>query len=200
LHLTGVPLRSTTPAGEKGVGTTIIRKKMNTEYLILFLICLICHLFRSLYEILKYKNKVSPANKIVFAFVFINMCLLWMSWFMMSEVDPIKFVIPFWLRITGLVFFIIGVFLFIYTVVKLKTLDDYKGELVQDGLFSIIRHPMYLGFIFWIVGYSVFQQSKYTLITSIIWLLNILFWRYIEEKQLDRKYLNFKEYKKKTIF
>jgi protein-S-isoprenylcysteine O-methyltransferase Ste14 len=123
-----------------------------------------------------------------------------MSWFMMSEVDPIKFVIPFWLRITGLVFFIIGVFLFIYTVVKLKTLDDYKGELVQDGLFSIIRHPMYLGFIFWIVGYSVFQQSKYTLITSIIWLLNILFWRYIEEKQLDRKYLNFKEYKKKTIF
>lgn len=173
---------------------------MNTEYLILFLVCLICHLFRSLYEILKYKNKVSPANKIVFALVFINMCLLWMSWFMMSEVDPVKIVIPFWLRITGLVLFIIGVFLFVYTVVKLKTLDDYKGELVQDGLFSITRHPMYLGFIFWLVGYSVFQQSKYTLITSIIWISNILFWRYIEEKQLNRKYPNFKEYKKKTVF
>jgi protein-S-isoprenylcysteine O-methyltransferase Ste14 len=123
-----------------------------------------------------------------------------MSWFIMSEFDPVKLTIPFWLRIIGFVLFIIGIFLFVYTIFKLKTLENYKGELVQDGLFSITRHPMYLGFIFWLVGYSVFQQSKYTLITSVIWISNVLFWRYIEEKQLDKKYPKYKAYKKKTIF
>jgi len=176
------------------------KENMNSNYLVLFIICLICHVLRSLYEILKYYNKVSPSNKIVFSLVFVNMCFLWMSWFMMCELDPVKLTIPFWLRIFGLIFFISGIFLFVYTVIKLKTLDDYQGELVQDGLFSITRHPMYLGFIFWLVGYSLFQQSKYTLLTSIIWILNVLFWRYIEEKQLERKFPNFGEYKKKTIF
>ena len=173
---------------------------MSKEYQILFFICIACHFFRSLYEILKYKNKVSPANKFVFSMVFVNMCLLWISWFIMSEIDPVKLIIPFWLRIIGLVLFIIGIFLFVYTIIKLKTVENYKGELVQDGLFSITRHPMYLGFIFWLVGYSVFQQSKYTLITLVIWISNVLFWRYIEEKQLGRKYPEYKEYKKKTIF
>jgi protein-S-isoprenylcysteine O-methyltransferase Ste14 len=175
-------------------------EKMNTEYQILFLVCLVCHIFRSLYEILKYKKILSPGNKIVFSLVFVNMCLLWASWFMMCEVDPVKLTLPFSVRIVGLVFFVTGIFLFAYTVFRLRTLDDFHGQLVQDGLFSITRHPMYLGFIFWLVGYSVFQQSKYTLLTSIIWILNIWFWRYIEEKQLDRKYPNFGEYKKKTIF
>ncbi len=173
---------------------------MSKEYQILFLVCLICHFFRSLYEVLKFKNKATPANKFVFSLIFINMCLLWTSWFMMCEVDPVKISIPFWLRIIGLVLFIIGIFLFLYTIVKLRTLDNYQGELVQDGLFSITRHPMYVGFIFWLVGYSLFQQSKYTLMTSIIWILNVLFWRYIEEKQLGKKYSNFAEYKRKTVF
>ena len=175
-------------------------RKMNREYQVLFIICLVCHIFRSFYEILKYKNIVSPSNKFVFTLVFINMSLLWASWFMMCEVDPVKLTIPFPLRFTGLLLFIAGILLFAYTLIKLRTLDDYQGNLVQDGLFSITRHPMYLGFIFWLVGYSVFQQSKYTLITSTIWILNVLFWRYIEEKQLEIKYSEFKEYKRKTIF
>ena len=169
---------------------------MNTEYLILFLICLICHLFRSLYEILKYKNKVSPANKIVFAFVFINMCLLWMSWFMMSEVDPIKFVIPFWLRITGLVLFIIGVFLFIYTVVKLKTLDDYKGELVQDGLFSIIRHPMYLALLLTTLPLIVTKFSMVRLLLWLILLVDLLLKINFEEELLTVRVAGYANYAK----
>ena len=173
---------------------------MNTEFLSLFLICLLCHIIRSLYEILKYQNKVSAANKLVFGMVFIDMCVLWSTWFMMPEVDSVKLTLPQFLRIAGLVLFIIGILLFVYTLVRLKTLDNYKGDLVQDGLFAIIRHPMYLGFIFWMVGYSVFQQSQTTLLTSTIWILNVFFWRYIEEKQLERKYPAFREYKKKTLF
>ena len=175
-------------------------EKITTECQVLFLVCRVCHIFRSLYEILKYKNKVSPDNKIVFSLVLVDMCLLWMSWFMMCDIDPVKLTIPFSLRIFGLVLFLAGIFLFAYSVLRLKTLDNYQGKLIQDGLFSITRHPMYLGFIFWLIGYSVFQQSKYTLLTSIIWILNILFWRSIEEKQLDRTYPDFGEYKKKTIF
>ena len=82
----------------------------------------------------------------------------------------------------------------------MKTLDNYSGDLIQTGLFSITRHPMYLGFIFWIIGYPLFQQAQTALITSMIWILNILFWRKIEEKELERKYNNYIEYKKETLF
>jgi len=52
-----------------------------------------------LYEILKYKNILSPSNKIVFGLVLVNMFLLWGSWFTMCDLDPVKLAIPFWLRI-----------------------------------------------------------------------------------------------------
>jgi len=173
---------------------------MNSQFLTLFLVCLTCHILRSIYEILKYKNKMPPGNKIVFGFMFINMGALWASWFMMCELDPIHLIIPAWLKFSGLVVFIAGILLFILTLIHMKTLDNYSGELIQTGLFSITRHPMYLGFIFWIIGYSVFQQAQTALFTSIIWILNILFWRKIEEMELERKYSNYAEYKKKTLF
>jgi protein-S-isoprenylcysteine O-methyltransferase Ste14 len=125
---------------------------------------------------------------------------LWASWFMMCETDPVRLVLPAWLRFSGLTVFIIGIILFILTLVKMRTLDNYSGELIQDGLFSITRHPMYAGFIFWIIGYPVFQQAQTSLLTSIIWILNVLFWRKIEEKELERSYSNYAEYKQKTFF
>lgn len=92
--------------------------------------------------------------------MFINMGLLWTSWFMMCESDPVPLLFPLWLKISGLILFIVGVLLFIFTLMKMRTLDNYSGALIQNGLFSVIRHPMYLGFIFWIIGYPVFQQHK----------------------------------------
>jgi len=173
---------------------------MNSRFLILFFICLTCHILRSVYEILKYRKKISPSNKIVFGFMFINMGALWTSWFMMCENDPVLLLLPAWLTFIGLAIFIAGILLFILTLIKMRTLDNYSGELIEDGLFLITRHPMYLGFIFWIIGYPVFQQAQTSLFTSIIWILNILFWRKIEEMELESKYSNYIEYKKKTLF
>lgn len=173
---------------------------MNSQFLTLFSVCLICHIFRSTYEVLKYKKKISPGNKIVFGFMFINMGALWASWFMMCESDPVYLALPAWLKFSGLIVFIAGILLFILTLIQMKTLDNYSGDLIQTGLFSITRHPMYLGFIFWIIGYPLFQQAQTALITSMIWILNILFWRKIEEKELERKYNNYIEYKKETLF
>ena len=59
---------------------------------------------------------------------------------------------------------------------------------------------MNLGFIFWILGYAIFQQSEYALISSFIWIPNILYWRKIEEKQLALKYPKFEQYKKDTFY
>ncbi|MCK5100547.1 MAG: DUF1295 domain-containing protein [Desulfobacteraceae bacterium] len=169
-------------------------------HIILFSVCLLCHILRSLYEVLKLKNKISPENKIVFSFMLCNMILLWMSWSMMCEADPVSFHYCIFVKYFGLMLFIMGISLFIYTIFKMRALDNYKGELIQTGIFSKFRHPMYMGFILMVLGYPLFLEAKLAFFSSVIWILNILFWKFIEEKQLEKKYADYRKYKQKTIF
>lgn len=168
-------------------------------FIVFFAICLAGHILRSIYEILKAKNRINPKNKIVFALMFINMGLLWVSWFRMCELDPVKLPVPGGLRVAGLVLFAAGVLLFVITVVKLKALEN-TDRLVQDGIFAVLRHPMYLGFIFWIVGFAVLMQAQTALLTAFIWIPNILFWRSMEERHLETEYREYGAYKKRTFF
>ena len=107
--------------------------------------------------------------------------------------------IPDWIRYIGLLLFLIGVFLFIFSHMKLGGLKD-KGELITDGIYSKIRNPMYLGFIIWIIGFPVFMQSAFTLASSAIWVSHIIYWKTLEERELEKKYGEYREYSKNTWF
>jgi protein-S-isoprenylcysteine O-methyltransferase Ste14 len=132
--------------------------------------------------------------------MFLNMSLLWITWFSMCESDPFSFSLPAPVRYSGMALFVVGLLLFVLTLIKLKTLENYTGELVQDGIFSKIRHPMYLGFVFWIIGYAVFMQAGLSLLSALLWIANILFWCHMEERQLARRYSHYSAYKKKRCF
>ena len=172
---------------------------METTFFIWFAICFLCYMIRTVFNILNYNKNPLAENKKIVTTIYIVMGILWFSWFQMCFSDPVEMIISDWLRYAGLTLFIFGVALFILSQVKLKGFED-RGELITKGIYSKIRNPMYLGFIIWIIGFPIFMQSFITLASSVIWVTHIIYWKILEEKELENKYKDYKVYKKRTWF
>jgi protein-S-isoprenylcysteine O-methyltransferase Ste14 len=173
---------------------------MNRElFIILIIIGFLTHAIRSVYEILKHKEIIKP-NRTTFVIVFTNMFLLWVSWFVLCSLKIYRIAVPSIVRISGLLLFVSGLVIFLTGLITIKTLESYEGDLITTGIYSKLRHPMYLGFILWLAGIPLFSGSLWLLILSLLFTANILFWRSLEEKELEKRFQSYNEYKKKTIF
>jgi len=93
-----------------------------------------------------------------------------------------------------------GIISFLMGLYTIKTLESYKGDLITKGIYSKIRHPMYLGFILWLIGFPIFFGALFSLIISFLFIGNVLFWRYLEEKELLERFPTYSAYKKTTLF
>ena len=168
-------------------------------FLPLVSLCIITHIVRLIYEILKHK-KLIKASRISFVIIFSNMLLLWTSWFLLCSFDPSETNLPIILSYFGISLAIIGVIIFLTALLTIKTLETYEGDLITSGIYSRIRHPMYLGFLFWLLGFPLFYGGMYSLILAIPFAINVLYWRHLEELELDKRFVDYKLYKKKTFF
>jgi protein-S-isoprenylcysteine O-methyltransferase Ste14 len=168
-------------------------------FFILVIVCTITHVIRTVYEILKYK-KVLEASKLSFVIVFINMLILWGSWVFLCSLDIYKFTLPAIISYSGLALFCIGLISFLTGLFTIKSLESYDGDLITKGIYSKIRHPMYLGFILWLIGFPIFFGALFSFIISFLFIGNVLFWKYLEEKELVERFPNYSEYKKTTLF
>jgi protein-S-isoprenylcysteine O-methyltransferase Ste14 len=166
---------------------------------VLVIICCLTHVIRSVYEILKHK-KMLKANKTTFVIIFTNMMLLWGSWFLLCANDYHKIELPGIIRYIGLAFIFTGGLIFFISLFTIKTLESYEGDLITSGIYSIIRHPMYLGFILWITGSPVFFGASYALVLAVIFIANVLFWRHLEERELIERFSSYSAYRKTTLF
>ena len=171
----------------------------NKLFFISVSVCIITHIVRLVYEILKVKKKLE-AGKLSFAIIFTNMMLLWASWFALCFLDIHKMHLPVAVRFAGLTLAVIGLVAFLTGLYTIKTLESYDGDLITKGIYSKIRHPMYFGFILWLIGFPVFFGGGISFILSIIFIANILFWRYLEEKELEKRFPAYSDYRKTTIF
>lgn len=173
---------------------------MNKElFYIWVIVCVTTHMVRSVYEILKHKKIVMP-NKLTFTIIFTNMFFLWVSWFELCSLDPYKINLTGLIRYTGISLIGIGIIIFFTALFTIKTLESYEGDLITKGIYSRIRHPMYLGFILWLIGFPIFFGALFAFFLSFILIANILFWRYLEEKELEERFISYKNYKKTTFF
>lgn len=173
---------------------------MKNTFYIWLIILIITTIYRNIYEFRKAKGVIAK-SKLSFTILFADMFLLWSSWFAMCEGDIIKIEMPAILRITGIVLTILGIFLFLVAWYTTKSLENYEGGLITTGIYSFTRHPMYLGFICWLVGFPLFQQALVSLCIAPILILSVLYWKKVEEKRLIKQFQNnYIEYKKKTIF
>lgn len=159
--------------------------------------CFVCYILRTSFHVLDNKKSNLVKNKKLPLIMSIVMFLLWFSWFPMSFFDPIKMNISL-AKYFGLILFLAGFALVILSHLKIE--GFVSDELITTGVYSKIRHPMYLGFILWIIGFPMFMQSLITLASSVIWIPQIMYWKTSEERKLEKKYKEYKEYKKKTWF
>ena len=162
-------------------------------FLILILLCIFTHLVRLNYEILKHKKIIRP-TRLTFVIIFTNMFLLWTTWFLLCELDTFKLTLPAVLKYAGLSFVIIGIILFLTALFTIKSLETYEGSLITNGIYSVVRHPMYLGFLFWIIGMPTFTGGVYSLILIVPFCINILYWRHLEEIELENRFTDYKFY------
>ena len=165
----------------------------------LVIICVVTHIIRTIYEILKHRQVLIP-NKFSFIIMFINMLLLWVSWFLLCKNDIYKIDLPSITLFLGIIISVLGLIMFLIALFTIKTLESYEGDLITSGIYSKIRHPMYLGFIFWLIGFPLIFAAIFSMVLSLIFICNILFWRSLEEKELSDRFPTYLDYKKKTIF
>jgi protein-S-isoprenylcysteine O-methyltransferase Ste14 len=168
-------------------------------FLELVIVCAVTHIIRSIYEILKHR-KILKASKLSFLIMFINMLILWGSWVFLCSLDIYKMNLPPLIRYLGLVLVSFGIITFLMGLFTIKTLESYEGDLITKGIYSKIRHPMYFGFILWSIGFPIFFGALFSFILSFLFTGNILFWRYLEERELEERFSTYMDYKKSTIF
>jgi protein-S-isoprenylcysteine O-methyltransferase Ste14 len=155
---------------------------------------------RAIYEQLKKKDRINPENKITFAIVFLAMCLMWASWFNLCPLDPLQIALPQTARWIGFGIFLAGLGLAIGAVIQLRGVENID-HLVTNGLFSKLRHPMYLGFIFWVIGWVIYHGAVLSLFLGLIAIGNIIYWQRSEESELKSKYgETYLRYKKNKWF
>ncbi len=160
---------------------------MKPGYLILLILYLTANAIRITYERLKKAGRVNPKSTALFIFILLAMCVLWISWFAMCPQDPVRLIIPDLIRWVGLGILIAGLVLAFGALFQLRGVENID-HLVTTGLFSRLRHPMYLGFILWIFGWAIYNGAALSLIAGLIGIGNIIYWRHLEEDHLAKIY------------
>lgn len=163
------------------------------------ILCVFTHIVRLIYEIIKHRKILKP-GRLSFIIVFTDMILLWISWFLICRFDYHEVYFPQIIRTIAMILSIAGVIVFLTGLLTIKTLESYDGDLITNGIYSFFRHPMYLGFILWLIGFPVYFEALLPLILSVFFIMNVLYWRYLEEKELEKRFPSYPEYRKKTIF
>jgi protein-S-isoprenylcysteine O-methyltransferase Ste14 len=173
---------------------------MENNYLILIVVFVTCLFIRMGYELLKEARKINPESKPIFAIILTVMCSLWVSWFALCPADPFQFNLPEAVRWLGFALFGIGMVIAVGALVQLRGVENID-HLVTTGLFSKIRHPMYAGFILWILGWSIYHGAIVSLAFGLFAVANILYWRRLEETRLLAEYGDtYEQYRLTTWF
>ncbi len=171
---------------------------MKPDFLVLLATFLICLAIRTSYEVLKDAGKVREENKPVFLVVLTAMILLWISWFGMCPVDPRPLALSVELKEAGLVLFLAGMALALGALYQLRGVE-HIDHLVTTGLFRFTRHPMYLGFILWIVGWAMYHGAMISFFVGCAGVGDIVFWAWLEDRRLLAKYgEQYREYRRQT--
>src|SRR5512133_87450 len=160
---------------------------MNTPYISLLVLCMTGLLIRNGYEILKKAGKIDPQNKLVLAVVILGMSLFLPAWVFMCPLDPWHVDLPVAVSDIGTLMLIAGAGLALAALYFLRGVENID-HLVTGGLFKYLRHPMYAGFILWILGWIVRCGAGMSLIAGIFAIASVLWWRSLEEEKLVAEY------------
>jgi len=180
------PFPATTPFAEGAAFPPIcdwMCISMNIDYTILTIVFVACLAIRDAYEMLKETHKINPESKPIFAVILTVMLILWLSWFALCPRDPFQIDLPPLVRWLALAVFLVGLILAFGALLQLRGVENID-HLVTTGFFKKVRHPMYAGFIAWILGWSLFHGAIVSLAVGVVGIISVLWWRHLEEVRL----------------
>lgn len=108
------------------------------------------------------------------------------------------------LEVIGIILLIISVLTFLYAVVSFKQIITPNpipmdnAKLITTGIYSSIRHPMYLFGILLTFGYSFYRSAYFTLILCFFYIFFFIYKIKFEEKHLIQKFPEYSSYREST--
>ncbi len=135
--------------------------------------------------------------------IYVSLQLLLFFAFLL-DVNLVSFEIPSFLNFILVLIGIIGLGLIIIAFFQLnKNLSPFPtpkeyARLLTNGVFKLIRHPIYTGILLIFFSIAVFQGSGYRLLISFLLLILFHFKTLYEEKKLSEKFPEYEIYKKNS--
>lgn len=149
---------------------------------------------------MKEKNGEHPFGDAGQLIAFVVFVVVWVldSFVLRFSTSPLSF-IPLYVRLAvAIVVFAISIYLFNkshHVVLK----EDRPGKVITSGVFSYVRHPLYLSTILF---YLAFIISTVSIVSLALWVLIFAFYDFIagyEEKLLEGKFgEEYSSYRSKT--
>jgi protein-S-isoprenylcysteine O-methyltransferase Ste14 len=133
------------------------------------------------------------------------------AWIVIMPLDAKRFgwsaQFPLWLKILGGTELILSFFFFYRSYAEntfvsplVRIQKERKQQVISTGVYSFVRHPMYLGGILLFIGTPMLLGSIYGLIVGLV-MLFLLVGRIIgEEKMLVNELEGYADYKKKVKY
>src|SRR5262249_38546342 len=144
-------------------------------------------------------------------YVVVAIYVLWLGWFIVMPLDAKRFrwspVFPSWLKTVGGATLIPALYLIYRSTVEntyLSTLvriqSERKQRVISTGVYSFVRHPLYLGFVLMTFGWPVLVGSIYGIVIGLI-ALAVLIGRIVgEERMLVTELEGYREYQTKVRY
>jgi protein-S-isoprenylcysteine O-methyltransferase Ste14 len=169
-------------------------------YWLLFCLFVGCMIVRSVYEWLKARGRINPANRPIFALIALDMTVLWLCWFGMGGFDPIDLNLPVAVKWIGLGATILGTCLAVGALLQLRGVENIE-HLRTGGLFALMRHPMYTGFMLWFFGWALYHDAAASLGAGLFGIANVFYWQRVEEDALVKRFgQTYLDYRKRTRY
>ena len=135
--------------------------------------------------------------------LFVGFQLLLMTTYFFPLID-ISFFLNTMLRYIALIFAITGILMIVIAILQLnKNLTPFptpkeNGNLISNGLYKYIRHPIYSGIIISAIAFGVFDLSVWKITIGIQLLFLFFFKSKYEERMLTKHFPEYSDYIKTT--
>ncbi|MCO5233875.1 MAG: isoprenylcysteine carboxylmethyltransferase family protein [Chitinophagales bacterium] len=119
-----------------------------------------------------------------------------------ANIDFFDLQIPYWIEKVSILPAIAGVYIVLKSILQLnKNISPFptpkqNGQLIVDGLYKYVRHPIYSGVLIACISVSIYTNSEYRLLVSILLYILFYFKSKYEEERLSLIYPKYSEYKK----